>query len=109
MKYFLMRLLAAGHKSSKQQKTGHPLVAGSSCAEEQYMMPVHKGVQCDKCGVCPIQGPLYNSQVIIKPHVSACRSGCAQTLVSHFAKAIRTGPLGSSMALILLAIGHVHQ
>ena len=43
-------------------------------------MPVHKGVQCDKCGVSPIQGPRYNSQVICQPYV--CPSPAGQQLYS---------------------------
>ncbi|CAL8463782.1 g3316 [Coccomyxa elongata] len=53
-----------GHKSAKQQKTGHPSTTGGSSSAAEQMRPFHHGVQCDKCGVSPIVGLRYKSQVL---------------------------------------------
>lgn len=56
-------VLRTGHKSAKQQKTGHPSTVGGSSSAIDQLRPVHKGVQCDKCGVSPVIGLRYKSQV----------------------------------------------
>ena len=58
-----LTVLTTGHKSAKQQKTGHSSTVGGCSSTIDQSRPVHKGVQCDKCGVTPIIGLRYKSQV----------------------------------------------
>lgn len=62
---FLNGVYSAGGErcSSRHQRESRPSRAGNRQKVAQEWAPIHNGVQCDRCGVCPIQGPRYNSQV----------------------------------------------
>jgi hypothetical protein len=51
--------------SSKAQKTEPNSSACSSTTttDTKQGSQVHHGVQCDSCGICPIRGALFSSQV----------------------------------------------
>ena len=49
--------------SARHQRESRPSRAGNRMRLAHEWAPIHNGVQCDRCGVCPIQGPRYNSQV----------------------------------------------
>ncbi|BDA51471.1 probable zinc finger-containing ubiquitin peptidase 1 [Coccomyxa sp. Obi] len=50
--------------SSRHQREARPSRAGNRLKAAREWAPIHNGVQCDRCGVCPIQGPRYNSQIL---------------------------------------------
>lgn len=62
---------------SKRQKKEHPSSAGNTAGVSKSQPPVHEGVQCDNCGLCPIVGPRYKSEVqSLSAHISIRENLC---------------------------------